>query len=84
MIQGIPESTPYVNMSCPRDIDKVTSHECVGKNYIQTRGTATTSTDAWGGMCNNSLKSPCIDTPTHISASKYDRVNTCKDDCRSA
>ena len=29
MIQGITERTPDVEMSCPRAVDKVTSHACV-------------------------------------------------------
>ena len=51
MIQGIPDSTTDADMSCPRATSKVTSQECVGKNYRQTYRTATTSTDDHVSTC---------------------------------
>ena len=53
MIQGTPDTTRDVDMSCPRAMEKVPSHECVGQNNRQTRETATASMDSHGGMCTD-------------------------------
>ena len=80
MIQGIPKSTPYVDMRCTISMAKVTSQELIVQNNIQTRVTATASTDYRGWMCTYSYKSPCTDTQTHVSISKYARGSTCTED----
>ena len=62
MIQGIPENTLNVDMSCPRDIAKVAQQDYIGQNGRQTRGTATARTDSRGGACMDTCGSPCTDT----------------------
>ena len=61
VIKGIPKSTLNVYMSCPRSMAKFTSHDCVGKNYRQTCGTATTIMDSPGSTCTNFFGSTLTD-----------------------
>ena len=53
MIQGIFDSTQDVDMSCPRFMEKVTSHKWVGYNYIYICVTATATMDDHRGMCTD-------------------------------
>ena len=72
MIQGIPESTSGVDMSCPRATAKVTSQECVGYNNRHTRRTDTASTDDRRGTLTDAHGILCMDTQ------KYEQVCYCK------
>ena len=76
MIQGIPKSTPNVDMICPRSMAKFTSQDCSEHNNIQTHGTATAIMD--------SCRIPCTDTQTCRSTIKDSSGITCTEDRVSA
>ena len=59
-MHGIPESTPTVDMRCPRAMTKVALQECVGQNYRHTNGTSTASTNDHGSTCMYAQGSTCM------------------------
>ena len=77
MIQGIPKSTPYVDIICPRAMAKVNSHECLVQNDGQTQGTAIAIMDDRGGMCTDDRGILCMDTQTRGSTSMDDHGSIC-------